>query len=55
MIIIAYFVLSHTICYLSSFMIFEAYCVGKDVICYLSSFMINGAYCAVNAHNMLPW
>ena len=29
MIIIAYCVLSHTICYLSSVMMFEAYCVGK--------------------------
>ena len=29
MIIIAYCVLSHSICYLSSIMIFEAYCAGK--------------------------
>ena len=29
MIIIAYCVLSHTIGYLSSIMIFEAYCIGK--------------------------
>ena len=54
MIIIAYCVLSHTICYLSS-IIFEAYCVGKVHNMLPSSIMINGAYYEVNAHNMLPW
>ena len=55
MIIIAYCVLSHTVCYLSSIMIFEAYWVGKVHNLLPSSIVINGAYCVVNAHNMLPW
>ena len=55
MIIIAYGVLSHTICYRSSIMIFEAYCVGKIHNILPISIMINRAYCVVNAHTMLPW